>query len=310
MSVRYEAFNYDKEIKEELFTDIITLFLNSNDHENKTFKGLVNKYKNNIPLMQKFLKGCLYFLDKLLEVEKLNPKLDLEKFFLNIEQKYDITGNFAIIGENLNPGNNDKELFDLIDNFKLLTLNNSNIKSEIFKLALRNPYPDNINNFGLDSKLFSNHYSYYTVTPTQLSYLVPYIKRQKPITILNPEYKKFSKHENKKPACMFGESCYNHSGIHSSRFSHRERIKNRTVKISRLSDVTGFKPIKLIEKHRLEENKGHGKTNKIKRFKKIKKINQTIKKLRVKMSSKIKKMTQKLKNYKKKMKNLKIKFRK
>ena len=36
----------------------------------------------------------------------------------------------------------------------------------------------------------------------------------------------------------------------------------------------------------------------------------TIKKLRVKMSSKIKKMTQKLKNYKKKMKNLKIKFRK
>lgn len=296
MSVTYEAFNYDREIKEQLFTDIITLFLNSNDHENETFKGLINKYKTDIISMQKFLKGCLYFLDKLLEVEKLNPNLDLENFFLNIEQQYDITGNFAIIGENLNPENNDKQLFDLIDNFKLLTLNNSNIKSEIFKLALRNPYPDNINNFGLHSKLFSDHYSYYTVTPSQLSYLVPYIKTQKPITILNPEYKKFSKHENKKPACMFGESCYNHSGIHTSRFSHRERIKNRTGKTSRLSDVTGFKPIKLIEKHKLQEKKAHGKTNKIK---KIKKINQTIKKLRDKMSSKIKKMTQKLKKYKK-----------
>ena len=292
MSVTYEAFNYDREIKEKLFTDIITMFLNSNDHENKTFKELVNKYKKDIPLMQKFLKGSLYFLDKLLEVEKLNPNLDLENFFLNIEQQYDITGNFAIIGENLNPGNNDKELFDLIDNFKLLTLNKSNIKSEIFKLALRNPYPDNISNFGLDSKLFSDHYSYYTVTPTQLSYLIPYIKTQKPIKILNPEYKKFLKHENKKPACMFGESCYNHSGIHSSRFSHTRRLKNRTVNISRLSDITGFKPIKLIEKYKLDK-KAHGKTNK------IKKINQTIKNLREKMSLKIKKMTQKLKKVKK-----------
>ena len=300
MSVTYEAFNYDKEIKEELFTDIITLFLNSNDHENKTFKELINKYKKNITFMQKFLKGCLYFLDKLLEVEKLNTNLDLENFFLNIEQHYDITGNFAIINENLNHENNDKELFDLIDNFKLLTLNNSNIKSEIFKLALRNPYPDNTSNFGLDSKLFSDYYSYYTVTPSQLSYLVPYIKTQKPIPTLNQEYKKFLKQENKKPVCMFGDSCYNHSGIHSSRFSHRRRLKNKTVNISRLSDVTGFKPIKLIEKHKLEEKKGHGKTNKIKKFKKI---NQTIKKLRVKMSSKIKKMTQKLKNYKKKKKN-------
>ena len=296
MSVTYEAFNYNREIKEKLFTDIITMFLNSNDHENETFKELVDKYKKDIPLMQKFLKGCLYFLDKLLEAEKLNPELDLEKFFLNIEQEYDITGHFAIIGENLNPGNNDKELFDLIDNFNLLTLNNSNVKSEIFKLILRNPYPDNINNFGLHYKLFSDRFSYYTVTPTQLSYLVPYIKTQKYIAILNPEYKKFLKHENKKPACMFGESCYNHSGIHTSRFSHSRRLKNRT-NISRLSDVTGFKPIKLIEKHKLQEKKSHGKTNKIK---KIKKINQTIKKLREKMSSKIKKMTQKLKKDRKK----------
>lgn len=293
MSVTYEAFNYNREIKQELFTDIITMFLNSNNHENETFKGLVNKYKKDIPFMQKFLKGSLYFLDKLLEVEKLNPNLDLENFFLNIEQQYDITGNFAIIGENLNPGNNDKELFDLIDNFKLLTLNKSNIKSEIFKLALRNPYPDNISNFGLDSKLFSDHYSYYTVTPSQLSYLVPYIKTQKHITILNPEYKKFLKHENKKPVCMFGESCYNHSGIHTSRFSHSRRLRNGTMKTSRLSDVTGFKPIKLIEKHKLQEKKAHGKTNK------IKKINQTIKNLREKMSLKIKKMTQKLKKVKK-----------